>query len=115
MRAIIPVFLSATLTFLLGCRCQSELGNPASFNDERGTGKIPPNVATYRWCKACALKNFLACKRVDGYGTEEEIRRKVELTACKEVGYSEQQCTEEKLRFVECGLERPPAKTLQQH
>jgi|GEM_PF-5822331 len=84
------------------CRCQSDLTKPPESDK---SGFISKEVRTTRWCRACALKSFLSCQRVTGIGSESEIRRKAELTACKDIGYSESECTQDKIRFVECGTE----------
>jgi len=57
-----------------------------------------------RWCRACAKgQSFTACKRVDGTEPEEALKRKAELTACKDVGLSEAECTGPVLSHVQCG------------
>jgi len=89
--------------FSCGCRCRSDL----DVEEGKEAGVVSGDVPVLRWCRACALKNFLACKRVTGVGPESEIMRKAELAACKEIGYTPEECTPDKIRFAECGVETP--------
>jgi hypothetical protein len=41
---------------------------------------------------------------VDGTEPEEALRRKAELTACKDVGLAEAECAGEILTNVQCGV-----------
>jgi len=84
-----------------GCRCQSDLEGPKG----QDAGVVSKEAPVGRWCRACALKNFLSCKRVSAVGSEADVRRKAELTACQDIGYSEAECTPDRIRFVECGVE----------
>jgi hypothetical protein len=95
--------LALTLTiclFACGCRCRSDLAPP----EGAGSGVVSDSVPVTRWCKACALKNFLSCQRVTAAGTEAEVRRMAELAACKDIGFTPEQCTPERIRFSECGV-----------
>jgi hypothetical protein len=96
----LTVILAACLV-TCGCRCQSDLERPPG----RDAGVVSKEAPVERWCRACALKNFLSCKRVSGVGTEAEVRRKAELEACADLGYGEAECTSDRIRFVECGTE----------
>ena len=87
-----------------GCRCQSD------FKESRGDAASPslassPDAGLSRWCRTCALRTFLACKRVSGVGTEEEIRKKARAEACTDAGLADAECTQDKIRFEECGIE----------
>jgi len=97
----ILIFLLPLLALAAGCRCQSKMMT----NPEPGqAGTVSPETVTGRWCRACAVRSFLACKRIDGTGTEEQIKRRAEESACKDVGFSPQECTKDRIRFEECGL-----------
>jgi hypothetical protein len=85
-----------------GCRCRSDLEPP----EGQESGVVSEEVPVLRWCRACALRSFLSCKRVTGVGSEAEVRRKAELEACRDIGYSDEECTQDKIRFVECGIEK---------
>jgi hypothetical protein len=69
---------------------------------QSGQGEVTSN-APMKWCRACAMRGFTACKRVDGQESEETLRRKAELAACKDVGLDEAQCTGSVLSHVKCG------------
>jgi len=87
---------------MASCKCRSDLGEskgPAAAGEVQGQGTGP-----LRWCRACAVRGFTACKRVDGQEPEETLRRKAEITACKDVGLTEEQCTPDVLRFTKCGV-----------
>lgn len=86
--------------FACGCRCQSDLEPPEGA--ESGIASV--DVPVQRWCKACALKNFLSCQRVTAAGSEDEVRRMAELAACKDIGFTPEQCTPDRIRFAECGV-----------
>lgn len=90
----------ALCLFACGCRCQSDLEPPEGVE----SGVVSDDVPVQRWCKACALKNFLSCQRVTAAGTEAEVRRMAELEACKDIGFGPEQCTPDRIRFAECGL-----------
>jgi len=104
MRKLSAILAALSLLAVLGgCRCRSGMmENPAP--GDAGAPPVSPAAVAERWCRACALRSFLSCKRVDGTGTEEEIRRKARETACKDIGFSPQECTQEKIRFEECGI-----------
>ncbi len=87
--------------FLCGCRCRSDLEIPPGHD----AGVVSPQAPVARWCRACARRNFLSCKRVSAIGNEDEVRRQAELEACRDIGFSEAECTPDKIRFVECGTE----------
>jgi hypothetical protein len=55
---------------------------------------------------ACAKAGFTACKRVEGHGTEEALRRRAELAACEDVGIPEAKCDDEVLSNVRCAPKR---------
>jgi hypothetical protein len=50
------------------------------------------------------MRGFTACKRVDGQEPEETLRVKARLAACKDVGLTEQECTDSVVSHVQCGL-----------
>ena len=99
------IVIAAFCTLACSCRCQSDLQAPS---DDAGSAAVTKDVPILRWCRACALRSFLSCKRVTSVGTEDEVRRKAELTACADIGYTEAECTPDKIRFAECGLEPTP-------
>jgi hypothetical protein len=97
------LLLAACLVFAPGCKCQSELG------ETQGGGATitapPAGDGQLRWCRACARgQAFTACKRVDGTEPEETLKRKAELTACKDVGLDEAACAGPILSNVQCGV-----------
>ena len=95
--------IAACLVFTPGCKCQSDLGEVP----ESGETATAPAAADgpLRWCRACAKgQAFTACKRVDGQEPEETLKRKAELTACKDVGLSDAECSGQILSNVQCGV-----------
>ncbi|MBW2260800.1 MAG: hypothetical protein JRG91_02420 [Deltaproteobacteria bacterium] len=95
--------VAACLVFAPGCKCQSELGEGT---ETGGTVEAPATGdGQMRWCRACAKgQAFTACKRVDGQEPEETLKRKAELTACKDVGLGEAECAGPILTNVQCGV-----------
>lgn len=93
--------LTACLFITPGCKCQSELGE---VQESGGTASGTQVEGPMRWCRACARgASFTACKRVDGVEPEETLKRKAELTACKDVGLAEAECAGPILTNVQCG------------
>jgi hypothetical protein len=101
LRAMLPVaILLGCLAGPGGCRCGSHIGEV-----EADAGSAQPAAGgPMRWCRACAMRSFTACKRVDGQEPEEVLKRKAELAACADVGLSEQECTGSVLSHQDCGL-----------
>jgi len=100
---LLAIGLVCALAF--GCRCRSDLGEEEGSKAPVASSVVSSGDQVARWCRACALKNFLSCKRVTGTGSEAEIRRKAELAACKDIGFAPEQCTQDRIRFVDCGTE----------
>ncbi len=103
MPRMLPALLAfaACLVLAPGCKCQSELGE---VQESGGTVAGTAVEGPMRWCRACARgASFTACKRVDGVEPEETLRRKAELTACKDVGLAEAECAGPVLTNVQCG------------
>ena len=96
------IVLAACLAIAPGCKCQSELGEEP---EAGGTVTAPAGDGQLRWCRACARgQAFTACKRVDGTEPEETLKRKAELTACKDVGLQEAECAGPIISNVQCGV-----------
>ena len=72
---------------------------------EESVGYISKDINFLRYCQVCAVRNFYSCQRIVATGSENEVKRKAELAACKDVGYNEKECTLDKIKFVECGIE----------
>ncbi|MFH1438761.1 MAG: hypothetical protein ABIJ56_23830 [Pseudomonadota bacterium] len=106
MRKLIVLFtIGLACALACGCRCRSDLGEEEGSKAPVASSAVSSDDQVNRWCRACALRNFLSCKRETGTGTEAEIRRKAELAACRDIGFAPEQCTEDRIRFVDCGVE----------